>query len=202
MIEIVAFLVLACLRQHQSLLAAFDLPQPADPRLSRRLQSDSATPNPFTGFDRGRQPWPMHDTLGPREARSGRRYPFHVVNIALNVVARTTSPGRNARRCRSTMTPLHCGNRGRQARLPTTRRIYGGPPARRHHARHRGGDLGRGGQPQHGLSLLADGGAAHDAVQRAARLVARQSGQAGRALTVREGPRLGIRPHVRGDCSA
>ncbi len=52
---------------------------------------------------------------------------------------------------------------------------------RRHHPRHRSRDLRRRGEPEHGISLVVGGRLHHDAVQRAAGFVARQSRAARRA---------------------
>ena len=62
-------------------------------------------PNMFTGFDQTDNPqvaelWP------PRE---GSRQPFHVINIALNLVSSTRLAWQERKAASFTVTPLHCG---------------------------------------------------------------------------------------------
>ena len=63
-------------------------------------------PNPFTGFDEGdniemKELWP---------AKEGAWQPFHVVNIALNVVNSNRLAWQERKAVSLTMTPLHCGS--------------------------------------------------------------------------------------------
>jgi hypothetical protein len=62
-------------------------------------------PNPFTGFD-DRDNYLMKDLWPPRE---GCWQPFHVVNIALNVVASGRLAWQERKAEPFTATPLHCG---------------------------------------------------------------------------------------------
>jgi hypothetical protein len=62
-------------------------------------------PNPFTGFDEGDN-YKM-DKLWP--GREGSWQPFHVVNIALNVVASSRLAWQERKAEPFTATPLHCG---------------------------------------------------------------------------------------------
>ena len=69
---------------------------------------------------------------------------FHVVNMALNVVASKNLAWQERKAEPFVMTPLACGNPYVGFRADT---LFRRPPGR-HHARHRDGDLRRGGQPR------------------------------------------------------
>jgi hypothetical protein len=63
-------------------------------------------PNPFTGFDEG-------DNINLHELWPGKQggwQPFHVVNIALNVVNSKRLAWQERKAVSLTMTPLHCGS--------------------------------------------------------------------------------------------
>jgi hypothetical protein len=139
-------------------------------------------PNPFTGFDEGdniemKELWP---------AKEGPWQPFHVVNIALNVVNSNRLAWQERKAVSLTMTPLHCGSAADGLGLPRHERSMATGKAAASRS-YRGRDLGRGRKPEHGLSLVAGRHVAAGAVQRAARLVARQSGQGRRRHIWRAG---------------
>ena len=109
---------------------------------------------PFTGFDEDDNS--ACTSCGRRAKASGQDWrPFHVVNIALNLVQRKRLAWQERKAEPFTVTPLHCGSRRRWAIAPTRRSTAQG--TWRHLARHRDRDLRRRGEPQHGLSLLAVG---------------------------------------------
>ena len=121
----------------------------------------------------------MHELWPPKSQRgAGAHCLFHVVNIALNVVSTKRLAWQERKAESFTVTPRHCGSAYLGFR-PSDE--YGEPKGRRRHlAGHRGGDFRRGGEPEYGLSLLAVDDAIVGAVQRPARLVARQSRRARR----------------------
>ena len=137
-------------------------------------------PNPFTGFDEVDN-YPMQKLW--TKGKDGWQ-PFHVVNIALNVVASSRLAWQERKAEPFTATPLHCGTAtfsGTTAHSLGYRRTGRlRQPYRRPDARHRARNLRRGRQPEHGLQLLADGHPAARVVQRAPWLVARQSRRARR----------------------
>jgi Patatin-like phospholipase len=101
--------------------------------------SERRNADKFIGFDLKDNPrvqdlWPQ-----PQPSEWG---PFHIVNIALNVVSGERLAWQERKAEPFTVTPLHSGSRYlgfRSRRSP------------RHIARHRDGDLGRRRQPEHGL---------------------------------------------------
>ena len=159
------------LRRHQPLLAPRHLPQPADPRLSRRLEPDRHR-EPVHRLRRGRQRRSCTELRGNR--------PFHVVNMALNLVRGEELAWQERKAESFTVSPLHAGSFTLGYRDAASYGRAQRTAGRRHLPRHRARHLRRRGQPEHGLPLLAAGHLPADAVQRAARLVARQSGPAGR----------------------
>ncbi len=128
-------------------------------------------PNPFTGFD-WRDNLRMHALRDQPAAARRRAWPSTWWRAR-------TSPGSSARPSSFTATPLHCGTR--RPGLPP---LAGLRRPQRHLAGHRGRDLGRRGQPQHGPLLVARPvDLHHDAVQRPAGGLARQPRQARAATT-------------------
>src|SRR5262249_15899087 len=153
------------------------------------------TPNPFTGFDdndniKVAMLWP---------GRPGSWQPLHLVNMAprlLETVARPKHGGQGGRvepAClaggqggivhhHATALRNGSGKRWRTARPSSLTRvrepsaqIRRADPRWRHHPWHRAGDLGGGGEPEHGLQLVADSHPAAGAVQRAPGEVAGKS---------------------------
>lgn len=69
-------------------------------------RGSARTPNPFTGFDSGDN-LPMAD-LAPKTAPAQR--PFHVINIALNLVHGNNLAWQQRKAQSFTVSPLHCGS--------------------------------------------------------------------------------------------
>lgn len=69
-------------------------------------RGNDRTPNPFTGFDSGDN-MPMAD-LAPKTAPAQR--PFHVINIALNLVHGENLAWQQRKAQSFTVSPLHCGS--------------------------------------------------------------------------------------------
>ena len=97
-------------------------------------------PNPFTGFDEGDNI--QMEGLWPK---AGSWQPFHVVNIALNVVNSNRLAWQERKAESFTVTPLHCGS------APADSAHRGDGISRRNLAWHRARNLGRGRKPDHGL---------------------------------------------------
>ena len=148
-------------------------------------------PDRFTGFDA--KTIFACTNYGRRSPATTARIPslFHVINIALNVVSTKRLAWQERKAESFTVTPRHCGSAYLGFR-PSNE--YGGAGQRRHLARHGDGDFGRRRQPQYGLQFLAFDHAVADAVQRAARLVARQSRQGRREFYQTEGPKSAAKP--------
>lgn len=69
-------------------------------------RGDSRRPNPFTGFDNGDN-LPMAD-LAPKTLQAQK--PFHVINIALNLVHGKRLAWQQRKAQSFTVSPLHCGS--------------------------------------------------------------------------------------------
>ena len=159
--------------------------------------------NPFTGFDDGdniqmHELWPR-SSAAPPGAPAPRRKLLHVVNMALNLVHGERLAWQERKAHTFTTSALHAGSlvvgyRRTRAGAGGPRAHYGGTRGRL--PRHRHHDLGRGGEPQHGLPLVPAGHVPADAVQCAARLVAREPGGPGRSHFYLASPRVAVRPIV------
>jgi hypothetical protein len=67
-------------------------------------------PNRFTGFDQNDNIYMQDLWPGPRNKRAGLRQPFHVVNIALNLVSGSNYAWQERKAAPFTVTPLHSGS--------------------------------------------------------------------------------------------
>ena len=85
-----------------------------------------------------------------RAAREGWR-PFHVVNMALNIVSSKKLAWQERKAEPFTVSPLHSGSACKAYRSSSAVRA----PGPGHFARHGDGDLRRGREPEHGLPLVA-----------------------------------------------
>ena len=137
-------------------------------------QDREKTRNPFTGFDENDNV-PMWQ-LWPTDTGRGEGWrPFHIVNIALNIVSTKKLAWQERKAEPFTVSPLHSG---------TACKAY--PPSKQYGHQDRGISLGTAlaisgaaASPNMGYHSLAVDHFPDDAVQRAAGLVARQSGQGG-----------------------
>lgn len=130
---------------------------------------ESRDPNPFTGFD------PLDD-LDMKDLAEQR--PYHLINAALNFTAGGRLAWQDRKAANFVFAPKYCGYTlsslsGEDFYLPTDQfAVRRGCPgaANRQGARH----FRRGGQPQHGLSLIAGHGLPADILQSTPRLLDRQ----------------------------
>jgi Patatin-like phospholipase len=125
---IVALLILALVVSHFVNVNRFSLHAMYRSRLIRAYLGASNSkrkPHPFTGFDENDnlKMWELQER--PGEEPRGRP-PFHVVNVALNLVAGRNLAWQERKAASFTISPLHCGS-GIEEIGYRRSRYYGGP---------------------------------------------------------------------------
>ena len=177
-------------REHQPLLAARDVPRPADSRLPgsvarrarggqpvHRLRRDDNSACTSCGRAAGSPPAAARAS---RPALPRRQHGAQSGRTASGWPGRTARPqtftgDAAARRQHASATMAATAGRARAGRTAAA-----ATAAARHLARNGDHDLRRRREPQHGLSLLAPGHLPADVLQRPPRLVAREPGPGGR----------------------
>ena len=92
--------------QHQQVFAAFDLSQSADSGLFGRLPRETTSANQFTDFDPNDN-IQLHQLALPHQAI---RKPFHILNIAINLVRAENLAWQQRKAQSFTASPLFCGS--------------------------------------------------------------------------------------------